>query len=67
MKLKAHFLPGVFSLEFLIRPEDPAVEGGQPVRRGAAGERPRACVCIVVLNLCGANAACAEDGLHFCI
>lgn len=28
MKLKTYFLPGVFSLEFLIRPENLAVGGG---------------------------------------
>lgn len=38
MKLKTYFLPGVFSLEFLIRPENLAVGGRMPVRRGAAGE-----------------------------
>lgn len=41
MKLKTYLLPGVFSLEFLIRPENLAVGGvgggRMPVRHGAAG------------------------------
>lgn len=81
MKLKTYLLPGVFSLEFLIRPENLAVGGGVSVRRGAAGESlaPKiwmnllflffwhSCLCIVALKLSGANAACAEDCLCFCI
>lgn len=78
MKLKTYFLPGVFSLEFLIRPENPAAGGGWRyglVQLGRGQHRNldeftffwQSCVCIVALKFRGANAACAEDRLHFCI